>query len=64
MRMKLHWNCEKLDQFSWRVQVYGGWIVYSESRNTKNVALTSTFVSDRNHEWLVLNPYTDEIPAE
>lgn len=53
MRTKLDWQWEPIDRWTNRVKVYGGWIVTIE--NTKQNALTSQFILDRNHEWVITN---------
>jgi len=57
MRTKIAWEEEYLDNYSWRVAVIGGWIVYTRIENPiGGHALTSCFISDRDHEWIIKKP--------
>lgn len=55
--MKIPFKWEKLDAYTSRARVIGGWIVYSgrldENVNGTSVALSESmvFISDPNHEW-------------
>lgn len=52
MRRKFYWESEKLNENSQRIKVIGGWIVIVE--NKKLNAITSTFVPDRDHDWVII----------
>jgi hypothetical protein len=58
MRTKLEWDEEVIDNWTSRFKVYGGWIVTIE--NPKKNSITSQFILDRNHEWVITNlPHND-----
>ena len=50
MRIILDWEWEKLDDYSCRVKVIGGWIVHTEN---KKQAISQVFVPDHEHGWIV-----------
>jgi hypothetical protein len=52
MRTNLPWEWEDLDEMSKRSKTVGGWIVLVE--NKKLNAITSLFVKDSYHEWVIL----------
>jgi hypothetical protein len=52
MRKKIEFAWEVLDETTHRAKVIGGWIVRSQWGQPKTgLALTSVFISDRDHEW-------------
>lgn len=55
----LHW--EIIDDFSARLPVFGGWIVRSQksiwNTNSAAISLHQVFVSDKNHEWDLEDPF-------
>ncbi len=54
MRTNIIWEKEPIDEWSWRVKVMGGWIVYTEHTSGKgHIALTSQFIKDTYHEWSI-----------
>ena len=61
MIKRTEWKMELLDDYNWRIQVIGGWIVYSQSNSNKgHVALTSVFVADPHHQWVIIkSKYVD-----
>jgi hypothetical protein len=62
MRTKIPWEVENLDEYSWRVAVIGGWIVYSAVESAiGGSAITSVFVKDQDHLWVIRKP-ENEIP--
>lgn len=55
MRKKIEWEREPLDEYSWRVKVIGGWLVYTlVTSNKGGASIHSTFVADRDHEWIIV----------
>ena len=67
MRIKFEWQLEELDLYHDRVKVIGGWIVYATEYEGKNgVAMTSTFIADKDHEWTIVRqqPVLHEIKKE
>lgn len=68
MRTRLDWNWEKLDNNTYRAQVFGGWIVRCVGgfgkaevvsvKEAKNLQLSESmvFVSDRDHQWTINPP--------
>lgn len=65
MRKKIEWLWEELDKNTRRVKVIGGWIVHHDKhalaqKGKENHILCSesmTFVSDRDHEWAIVEPF-------
>jgi hypothetical protein len=49
---KIRWGWEQIDEMTSRVRVLGGWMVVY----TMNKVITSIFVSDPSHEWLIVKP--------
>lgn len=65
MRYKLDWIPEVIDERSWRVKVLGGWIVgFIVTGSKGNPSITSQFIPDRNHQWIILKPETVNTIAE
>ncbi len=62
MRKKFEFKPERIDDFSYRYRVLGGWMVVTE--NTKRSAMTSLFVPDRLHQWEVLLPVQEIVPTD
>ena len=57
MRKKFNWEWEKLDEHTCRAKVIGGWIVHVQAVTNKgSLGITSCFVADMNHEWIILPP--------
>lgn len=64
MISRLVWQAEQLDNHTWRNKVFGGWIVYAEMYSDQgHVALTSTFIADPEHKWIILPSNAPEIVA-
>ncbi len=57
----IHW--EQIDEYSGRLPVFGGWIVtsqksmWSSNGNSTAVSLHQVFISDKNHEWDLKDPF-------
>lgn len=67
MPKKLVWNWEKIDEFeqnaTFRAKVIGGWLVRHKSYHAKlGLSETMCFVPDRDHEWVIISPVTEEKP--
>lgn len=57
MRKKIEWEWEALDCDTARAKVIGGWLVKTGwCPKGKDVALSTVFVADRDHEWHVIPP--------
>ena len=55
MRKKFDWGWEKLDEYTYRAKVIGGWLVVNEITSTKgNCGNAMAFVPDRDHEWMIV----------
>jgi len=63
MRKNIPWERESLDDYTWRVAVVGGWIVYQIIYAELGCGLTSTFIADRDHEWKIKKPENEAPPA-
>ncbi len=62
MRKKIEWQWEKLDAYTKRVKVIGGWLVHHGWDNHKNsCSETMQFVSDRDHEWHIVPPMVETV---
>ncbi len=60
MRKKIEWVWEKLDETTSRAKVIGGWIIHHIMITQKgNTSESMVFISDRDHEWMVLLPKLD-----
>ncbi len=65
MRTRLEWGWEKLDATTSRAMVFGGWIIHhtiSDGTNSKPITRSEamTFVPDRDHQWSILIPVSEE----
>jgi hypothetical protein len=59
---KVTWDWESLDEHTYRVKVFGGWMVVTQLLSGKgNISISSIFVADRDHEWYPVKP-SDPIP--
>ena len=45
---------EEIAQDTWRLKVFGGWIVSRTIENHNGVTTALCFVPDANHEWEVM----------
>lgn len=54
MRKKLEWEWEILDEWSKRAKVIGGWLVHTTLQDKSRLSCCMEFVSDRDHDWLIL----------
>ena len=61
MRKKIEWQWEKLDDETARARVIGGWLVLHKTHAKNNSAESVTFVADRDHEWCVVEPYSEKV---
>ena len=60
---KVYWEPERLSENVERVKVIGGWIVTTSYKSDKGqIALSSVFVPDSNHEWYPLK--REALPKE
>lgn len=42
-----------------RAKVIGGWLVHAtQSADKKNISTSMQFVSDKDHEWIIVQPTT------
>lgn len=72
MQKKIVWEWEKLDEFTRRAKVIGGWIVHSHKNGitTKGkeshllCSESAIFVPDRDHEWTIVSPIVEVIPKK
>ena len=68
MRIKMEWKWERLDDNTSRVKVIGGWLVHRHRREDwgKSVAMSESmlFIPDRDHEWIIVAPIEEKIPAK
>jgi hypothetical protein len=62
MRKKLPWEWEKLDTETFRAKVVGGWVLKSISMGRKCQSMT--FVHDIDHEWMIMQPHTNQVKSE
>ena len=46
-----------------RERVIGGWLVLHKTHEKNNSAESVTLVADRDHEWCVVEPYSEESGA-
>lgn len=60
MRTRLDWSWEKLDDYTWRAQVYGGWVLHKQMVLSKGKETSSSesmvFIPDRDHQWTINPP--------
>jgi hypothetical protein len=49
--MKIKWQGEKLDDFTVRFKVIGGWLVRVIDIYEESCALTQNFIPDADHKW-------------
>lgn len=64
MRKKIEWNFEKLDEFTKRAKIIGGWIVHHGIQTNKGpVSESMVFIADRDHEWTIVQPVYESKPA-
>lgn len=70
MQTKLEWRSETLSDFNdgksgvmiERMKVIGGWIVSFAAVNNKGgVSLSTQFVKDQDHQWVIVKPKPDEV---
>lgn len=66
MRKKIEWLWEKLDENTFRAKVIGGWLILhtnhivitdSKKRDGVSQSESMTFVCDRDHEWVIVEPF-------
>ncbi len=64
MRKRIEWEWEKLDDHTFRAKVIGGWLVSTEpftpSTNKQAPTNSAVFIPDRDHEWHILEPVSEE----
>lgn len=55
------WN--QLDESTWRLEVFGGWVLFSSFPDSDNPSDCMCFIPDREHEWKVVTKpsYKEEI---
>lgn len=51
--MKFEFKWEKLDNFTARAKVIGGWVVSTTSCFKENISEAMVFVPDPKHEWVI-----------
>jgi hypothetical protein len=52
--MLIPWKVEKIDHWTTRVKVIGGWLVtITECGTNGNLAMNTTFVPDEQHIWKI-----------
>lgn len=63
MIKRTEWKYEQLDENSWRVKVFSGWIVYTKIMGSKYpITMTGVYVNDIYHEWAIIPPDSQELP--
>ena len=60
MRKKMEWQWEKLDDNTFRAKVIGGWLI----KCIEGKALAVTFLPDKDHEYMVIDPLKPEVRAK
>jgi hypothetical protein len=56
MRKKIEWKWEKLDEFTFRAKVIGGWLVHTQATEKGRMSCCMSFVQDKDHEWIITPP--------
>lgn len=65
MRKRIEWEWHQLDEFTWRAQVIGGWIVKCVlGAGSKQAGISITFVPDRDHEWSISDTIKNALQKE
>jgi len=70
MRKKIEWQWESIQDENntqtYRAKVIGGWIVMTvvQEARLKLLSNSTIFIADRDHEWTIVAPMKEQIPAE
>ena len=54
MRIQIEHKWQKMDDYTWRCQVFGGWILKCIHKEGKFVTVSTVFIEDKHGEWQVL----------
>jgi hypothetical protein len=68
MRTRIEWEWEKLDKYTLRAKVFGGWLVLhaypvtitDHKKRDMSQSESMVFVPDPNHQWTILSPPKEE----
>lgn len=63
MQKKIVWEWEVIDEWTKRAKVIGGWLVHMTLQDKNKLSCCSEFISDRDHEWIIIPPFKEN-PAD